>query len=375
MHVALFSAYYHPHIGGVEIVARALAEGLAQRHRVTIVTTAFGGKSGINDEKGVEVHRLPAIHAAERWSVPYPVPTGAGVRRALEALRSVDVCHAHGALYPTTLLAARTAARVGGPLILTEHVGFVEYRRQALNSLERAAWRTIGDRVVGRANRVTVVSRRVQAWLERRYPEKAVDLISNGVDLAAFRPRSPSDAAGLRERFGLPVGKTLVLFVGRAAEKKNLAAALAIPRESFTLVVCGASRELREPGVIDLGTIPHERMGDLLGGVDVMLLPSQGEGFPLAAQEALAAGLPLVLLWDDGYSGALDREVVAACTREEELTDALQRYVASPALRAEAGRRGRDWAERHWGWEAVVAAYESVYTGLARSRLPAEARR
>ena len=43
---------------------------------------------------------------------------------------------------------------------------------------------------------------------------------------------------------------------------------------------------------------------------DALVHAASGEGFPLAVQEAIAAGLPTVLAWDQGYDRILGRDVV-----------------------------------------------------------------
>lgn len=365
--IAMFVSNYPPHLGGLEVMARQLALGLARRHDVTIVTSAYGNSIGISHEDGMTVHRLPTNHTAESFGVPYPVPLGAGVRAALAAVRDADIVHAHGALYTQTLLAARAARRAAAPLVLTEHVGFVQYANPLIDAVQRGAWRLIGDRVVARTAAITTYNARVQHWLEDRSGRQA-KFIGNGVDIAGFRPPTADERRRARAAFGLPADDVLVLFAARASTKKRLDDVLAIPRDSFTLVVCGAERGLRGDRLIDLGVLPHARMPELYAAADLMVLPSTGEGFPLAVQEAVASGLPLVLRWDDGYAGALARDVVLSYDDAGAVGDAVRTLVGSPAERARLAAAGRRWAERAWSWEATVKSYEELYdVVIARS--------
>lgn len=359
MHIAVFCHNHPPHTGGVEVMLGTLTRLLARRHEVTVVTTAWDGARGRSEEHGVTVYRLPALHASERWGVPWPLPTGRGVSAALAASRQADVVHAHGSLYATTLLAARLSRSAGLPLILTEHVGFVRYRHQLANAVESAAWKLMGDRIVVAAGSLTAYNSRVVEWLGRRYPGRRVHFIGNGVDSVAFRPRT-AERTELRRCLGLPEQELLVLFVGRQSEKKNLDFVLAAPRRNFRLVVCGARRRL-PPDVIDLGILPHARMPELFGAVDLMVNPAFGEGFPLAVQEAMASGLPVALLWDSGYEGWLDRSVPASCDTLAELGQALEMLASDPEARATLSRRARVWAEERWSWEATARSYEGLY--------------
>ena len=74
--IAMFVSNYIPHPGGLEVMVWNLARGLARRHEVVLVTSAYDGVHGISSEDGMTVHRLPAVHLTERFGVPYPVPAG-----------------------------------------------------------------------------------------------------------------------------------------------------------------------------------------------------------------------------------------------------------------------------------------------------------
>lgn len=363
MRIGMLCHNYPPHPGGLEVMVRNLARGLALRHEVTLVTSAFDGAEGRSEEDGFVVHRIPAVHATEGMGIPYPIPTGRGVSAALDALTSADVLHAHGALYPTTIQAARLAKRHSVPFVVTEHVGFVEYDSRVVNAVEAAAWATIGDWVMRTTSAITTYNSRVQHWLGARYPGSDIRFIGNGVDTAAFRPRTPAERSALRRSFDLPDGRPLVLFAARDSEKKNLDDVLAITRDDFHLVVCGATRRLQATNLTDLGLVRYDLMPELFGCVDAMVHASTGEGFPLAVQEALASGVPIALLWDPGYAAWLDRDAVAACDDIAQLAGVVRSLASSEPRRRELSRAGRTWTERNWSWDVTVAAYEQLYTG------------
>jgi glycosyltransferase involved in cell wall biosynthesis len=366
----MFCSNYPPHVGGLEVVAQQLATRLAPAHEVVVVTSAWGEATGVSVEDGVQVHRVPALHASEGWGVPYPVPLGNGIRAALAAARTADVVHAHGALYATSVLAASLSRRIGAPLILTEHVGFVHYSSSVTNSIQRAAWRTLGDRTIASAKAVCVLNERVKAWLRARHPRVRLELIGNGVDAHMFQPKARERRDAIRDRLGLPRQAIVGLFVGRDAAKKNLDRLLEIPRAGFALVLCGARRHIVAPSVTDLGVVHHAEMPDVYAAADFMVLPSSGEGFPVAAQEAMASGLPLVLLWDEGYRRWLDPRMVVACSTLEEVSDRMTWLAGDGAARAQIGASAREWAVERWSWARTVARYECLYNEVLYGQYP-----
>jgi glycosyltransferase involved in cell wall biosynthesis len=188
-----------------------------------------------------------------------------------------------------------------------------------------------------------------------------VHYVGNGVDLARFRHRSPDERRELRRSFGLPEQDTLVLFAGRDAPKKNLDVVLRALRDGYTLVVCGAVRNLAGANLVDLGLLPHDRMASLFACVDIMVHPASGEGFPLAVQESVSSGVPVVLLWDDGYERWMPKRLVAACDDLRDVAPQLALLARDVDRRTALAQAGRCWAEEHWSWAATVTAYEEIY--------------
>lgn len=362
--IAMFVSNYLPHPGGLEVMVWNLASGLARRHDVVLVTSAYDGQHGVSREDGMTVHRLPALHLTERLGVPYPMPIGPGLRRAWRDVRGATIVHAHGALYAQSVLARAVARRAGAPFVLTEHVGFVSYSNSVLNAIQRVAWSAIGFPLVRGAGAVVTYNARVRERLTRD-GGREVHYVGNGVDVERFQPRAPDARRALRRSFGLPEDGVLALFAGRESEKKNLDVLLRAEREGYTLVVCGWERNLTGRALVDLGVVPYARMADLYACTDIMVHPASGEGFPLAVQEAVASGLPVVLLWDEGYARWLPRTLAVACETPNEVPARLAELARNPARRAELGAASRDWASAQWSWDATVMAYERIYDDVA----------
>jgi len=199
--------------------------------------------------------------------------------------------------------------------------------------------------------------------------------VRNGVDLERFRL---GDAAAARQALGLPARGTLLLGVGRLVPGKGFdlaARALrALPADvSLVLVGDGSERsrlgELGAGRVHCLGAQPPAMVALAYQACDLLVLPSEREGWPNVVTEALASGLRVVasavggipeILGEpppaDGWLGALvpPRDQAA-------LTAALQRVLAQPGDRA----RVRAFAQRY-GWAEPVALLVAAFrTALA----------
>ena len=192
--------------------------------------------------------------------------------------------------------------------------------------------------------------------------------IANGVDTAVFRHRRESERDALRKGLGLPSNQVLGLFVGRAAAKKNLDSVLQFPAKNYRLVVCGAERSLPSH-VINLGALPHSQMADVFGASDFLLHAAIGEGFPVAVQEAIGCGLPVVLLWDSGYAGSVSKDVLIAVDHLEELSDATERLALDRVLRDSLGAKALSFAAAHWSWQTTIERHLELFQSALSKEL------
>jgi glycosyltransferase involved in cell wall biosynthesis len=98
-----------------------------------------------------------------------------------------------------------------------------------------------------------------------------------------------------------------------------------------------------------VGAVPPERVPDFLARADLMLFPAEGEGFGLAAAEALVAGVPVIACWDGG--GVLDVVPERGAGRltlpaAEALADAALDVLNDPDRLATGRSEGESWRRR-----------------------------
>jgi glycosyltransferase involved in cell wall biosynthesis len=262
--------------------------------------------------------------------------------------------------------------------VLTEHVGHVPYESALLDRVESAAIRTLGRLSVRAAETVVVLNRKVGVEIEALGPRGPVVTIPNGIDTTLFRPPLNGEREALRRELGWD-DQPRVLFVGRLVAKKGLDTALAATvaaEGSYRLVVAGPG-PLQPQGArnVDvLGPIPSERVAELYRAADALLLPSRGEGFPVAVQEAMASGLPVVMSNDPSYrhylngAGAGVRLVppvpaVIAQTLRSLVSDRDAWTAASEAVTRHAATA--------FAWDEAADRHERLYEELLAARRPA----
>lgn len=277
--------------GGVEAVVATLARRLPAFGIATTVLCRAGGATadGLRRD-GIDVVEAPDLHAASAY---------------LQSLPAGTVAQLHGA--PAHLVEACTARSL--PVVPVIHNTDINMSAEDWDQEAR---------LVAPAAVAVAVSSTVRDFYLRHLPRGAaqptVTVIPNGVDLAPFTREEMSSA---RTRLASLVGADLsqaVVFccLARYELQKNLPGlvtsflAASKDRENLHLVVAGPVVDWLEFRLADAlrRTLPAGRRIHLLGNSsartilaasDACLLDSFFEGWPVAATEAVCAGLPLVI--------------------------------------------------------------------------------
>ena len=252
--------------------------------------------------------------------------------------------------------------------------------------LERAYY-TFLARGLRRANRVIAVSEYVRGELLRFGCEASrLDVVHNGVDLDAYRPRERAECTPVLRRYGVPGGRSVVLFVGTEHPRKNLPillrafARIARTRSAVLLKVGSARHPQREQleslaatlGIADrvsfVNRVAEADLPLLYGASDVLVLASSNEGFGLPPLEAMACGTAVVVSHATSLPEVVgDAGVYVDPGSEEELADAIARVLEDGQLREDLRARGRARA-LNFSWDRTVAGVVRTYErALARS--------
>lgn len=373
MRVLLVSANYRPSVGGIERYVEILAHALAEHgHRVTVAACRTDGGPREEQDGGVRIVRIPATDVLDSvLNVPYPLPEPLSASRTLRRLiGEVDVVNVQDAIYATSALALSLARRRGVPSVLTQHVAFVPQRRRALDALQRAAIASVG-RSARLATRIVSYNPAVAEWACRTWGLPEVRVLPPGVPAA---PEVNRDE--VRHEFGLPADAFVALFTGRDVAKKGLDLFLAARDPAFELVAVTDRLASSAPhGSRILPFVEPELFGRLLGSVDAFVLPSEGEGFPLALQEALVAGVPCVVAPTPGYDRYLRTGEVILVDREpESIRQAISRLAADEQFRRGQAARAREAGLREFGVNGFCAAYEQIYAEAISAAQPTPVR-
>ena len=369
LRIVIASQFALPHVGGIETMIDAVATTLVrQGHEVTHIVAS-------SDQPARERARLyrlvtvPAINPFERLlGVPYAIFSPRLLRTMRSLLAGTDVFHGHGFLSQNATAGLHLArhhphmARV-----LTEHVGHVPYTNPIIDGVEGLAIRTIGRRTASLAQTLVTYNSTVEQQLRLLVPQIPVIHIENGVDFDHYRPAREGERERLRAQLGWD-DRPRVVFVGRLVAKKGIDVAIAAAHAAgdlFQLVVVGpGKRPADHPNVFPLGSLSPERVAEIYRASDAFLLPSRGEGFPLACQEAMASGLPVVLSDDAPYRTILAGAGRAAALVPANVASVLEALREMLPVAAASGAEARAFAQRRFSWDRTADEHVALYRRL-----------
>jgi glycosyltransferase involved in cell wall biosynthesis len=402
MNILHITPYYAPAyaFGGVTRAVEGLARALAARgHAIHILTTdAYTQTARLPPTAPLPDSTIP-VTRVRNLSVPlrgrYNLSTPFGMRRAARHLiASADVIHAHEFRTIENLLTFPLADHK--PIVLSPH-GTLS------TDAGRGAVKRVWDRLfsVGMARRIAAVialteSERADAQaLWRAWGASArIEVIPNGVHLPEFEAFAPTTTlraaywmrAQFCAAFDLSPDAPLVLYMGRLHPRKGIDAlvrgfyAANLPDARLALVgpddgALDAIRPLLDARAVVTGYLEGALRGGALAAASLFALPSSGgEGLSMAALEAMAAGLPVVL------SPACNLPEVEAAgagmivdATPDALAGAFRAIIGDADRRRAMGAAARALVEEKFTWERVAALYETVYgrvTAIRKSSVP-----
>jgi glycosyltransferase involved in cell wall biosynthesis len=347
---------------------QASSHAAAGRSSSVVTCSIDDASRGTRIEAGVTVHRSRAWNYLDRrFGLPFAPIGWAMFRRIAREVRRADVVELHDVLYPASWAGWFWARRYGKQLVLIQHVGLVEHSSAAVELMQRLVHATFGRRIFGDSARILAYNPNVASFLRaRRLADVKIIELRNGIEVDRFTPADAVERRHIRTKYGLPDTRPIALFVGRLVPKKGFDVLAQARDPRFDLVFVGSGdpgRNAASPHVRFLGPLDRTQIADLYRASDIFVLPTHGELFTLAMQEAMASGLPVVTTDDPGYREyELDRRLVSLVQPEPAvLRNEILRILGDDALRAEMSRYSRSFAEEWFDWDRNFSTLEPTY--------------
>lgn len=373
--------------GGTAVKVRALARCLAGRgHEVTVLTSDLGlqtvDKNDINVERcewgwrsssdRVEAIYLPALARYRAFTLNPRV-----AKFCRTSLRNFDLVHFYG-LYDMLGPAV-------GHYCRRQRVPYVIEPMGMFRPIDRSfRLKTLWHRTMGRsfwlhAERIVATSEmEQQELLEDGVPPGKLVVRYNGIE--ELPDPTPPSVTGFREKWGIPRGEPLIIFLGRLIPRKGAdtliaAFARACP-DSGRLLIAGPEgepgyrssleRQAAECGVqsrvVFTGPLYDSEKNALLADADLFVLPSRYENFANAAAESIASGVPVIVTNFCGIRSLVEGQAgMVIEPNQAALAKAIRNMIEDRALyaRFQHGCRG---VAQQLNWNRLTEQMEVHYS-------------
>lgn len=285
-----------PTIGGAESFIVGLAERMSQEHFKLEVATPHANYA--------LRERLHVAIGEESVHVLAPLDSAVSYRNSIAALladKCYRIVHVHRNS-AANIIPVIVAAKTDRTTKIVVHSHSTSSGAGALGNALHVLNRPYLSRLT---DRMLACSAAAGEWLFGKSFNEGGTIVPNGADTRSLR-FDPATRMEVRDELGISDDVILVGCVARIAPEKNQsllirALAMAAPQCNVVLILVGDGPERGniEELAMDLGISDRVLFlgtrGDvsrLLQAMDVFVLPSRFEGFPIALVEAQASGLP-----------------------------------------------------------------------------------
>jgi glycosyltransferase involved in cell wall biosynthesis len=278
-------------------------------------------------------------------------------------------------LPPFQWFMAKAAKNAGAKVLFEAHLG-ISYHNPKLGAF-------VERRGVINCDAAIAVSHYIANHYIKEFgvDRSKIGVVHNGIDVSRFRPASDFERNEIRRELGIPEDSLVIGTISRFAPAKEVQALakvfanIADKHTNTDLLLVGDGPEMPEVQAELAGIDPRryylpgfrrdtERMYRAL---DIFVMPSAFEAFPLILLEAMASGLACVSTAVGGATEiGKDKEDVLYIQPGDNLAmqRAIEELIADKPFRASMAARARDKAVKCFPVEDMIQKKKRIYKSL-----------
>jgi len=365
MKILFISDVYFPRINGVSTSIRTFVEQMQNMgHEVHLIAPDY--KVTTQDEAWIK--RIPARSI---YFDPEDKLMKYGMAMKLLPLierEKFDIIHVHTP-FIAHYLGLKFASKLNIPCIETYHTFFEDYLHHYLpwvpKSLAKGMARLISKRQCNSVDAIVAPSNPMLEVLRGYGVNIASEVIPTGLQSGSFKS---ADGEAFRLQYGIPVDRSMLLYVGRVAHEKNIEFLLEMTklliekRPDVLLVVAGegpAEASLHklaktldiEKNVKFIGYLDRSKeLNACYASADIFVFSSKSETQGLVILEAMAQGTPVVAIAELGTASILIEGKGALIAPDNALhfSEKVYHLLMNPEHRFELGRQAKAYVLDKW---------------------------
>jgi len=365
MKVVQVVAYYPPHLGGMENVAREISERLAIKgNQVEVFTSDIGCKKGkLRSTKNLKIHYLKS------WEFGHSPIMLSLFFKLLKMLKD-SIMHVHiaQAFVPEVVYLVSKIKKI--PYVVHIHLDVRPSGK--LGFLLPLYKKVFLKRVLKSASKIIVLSKEYKTFINKKYNIlENIMIIPNGVGEEFFINKENVSSK-----------HTNLLFVGRLSVQKNiprLIDSVSLIKSKVVLHIIGDGEKKKEieklisdkklKNVILHGKKTGKDLINFYKNADIFILTSDIEAMPLVLLEAMASGTPIVASDVLGIREPVGKTgILVRPPTPENFARAIDNLIEDKILMNTLSKRGRKKA-KNYDWKKTIEKFEDVYQNVKEAKL------
>jgi len=365
MKILFISDVYFPRINGVSTSIRTFVEQMRYLgHEVHLIAPDYGVDTA--DEAWIKRVTARSIYFDPEDKL---MKYGDAIKRLPELQQeNYDIVHIHTP-FVAHYLGLKLARELNVPCVETYHTFFEDYLHHYLpwipKVMARGMARAISRRQCNEVDAIVAPSKPMLDVLRGYGVNVFAEVIPTGLQMKSFEE---ADGQAFREKFGIPLDRPMLLYVGRVAFEKNIdfllrmAKDLIEHRPDALLVVTGegpAEASLHklvktlglEQNVKFIGYLDRNKeLNACYQAADVFVFASKSETQGLVLLEAMAQGTPVVAIAELGTASILveGQGALIAPDNTAKFAEKVLQLLMNPQERFELGHKARIYALDLW---------------------------
>ena len=356
--IVMFSAYYLPHLGGIErYIDNLMKEFVKLGIKVILVTTNYQNIEEETDYNGIHIIKIPVFN---QWKNRYPIPKlNKEEKRLISKLDNydIDAIIVNSRFHLTSHIGANYGKKHNIPVYLIDHSSnYVTVNSKFWdffgNRYEDVLTAYLKKRVTGWYG----VSKACNEWL-KHFKVKASGVWYNSIDVKQKLPKRKKHeginflyAGRIIKQKG--VENILISFINLSKEYDNI-----------NLYIAGIGEELdyykktyKHKNIHYLGQLDFQELLKYYAQTDVFLYPSlYPEGLPTSILEAGLMGCAVIGTLSGGSKEVLfDYNSVIVDEKQESLEKGMKELIDNPDKREKIAKEMNKFILDNFSWEKAA---------------------
>lgn len=391
MRIGIFTDTYPPFINGVSTSIVMLKKALEKQGHTVYIVTVNNENMKYKYEEDEKVIRIPGIPVGiydYRLTGIYPVKIVNKIRKW-----HLDVIHSQ------TEFGVGTFARIIAkqfhiPLVHTYHTMYEDYVHYITKGYFVGTSKKIVEYLTlfycdKTISELIVPTEKTKELFKEKYKvNRNVYVIPTGIEIEKFYLENNKNLNILEKRNSLGIAKDdfVILFVGRIGTEKNIdlllngMEKLIKLSKKIKLLIIGDGPDMgyykeyvykRKLGknVIFTGKVPWDSISEYYLIADIFATASVTETQGLTVIEAMAAGLPVICINDESFTGTIMNNVDGIIFNNlEEYIEAITKLYQDRELLKNLGKKARIDAEKYSSEKFATSVLEVYRTAIKKNR-------